>query len=44
MDNEILRSKIISEEKCDKNQDSKWWEIWSAKFIETCSLIFKKMI
>lgn len=45
MDNEILRSKIISEEeKCDKNQDSKWWEIWSAKFIETFSLIFKKMI
>ncbi|WP_414255974.1 hypothetical protein [Streptococcus cristatus] len=45
MDNEILRSKIISEEeKCDKNQDSKWWEIWSAKFIEACSLIFKKMI
>ncbi|ORO49955.1 hypothetical protein B7725_01775 [Streptococcus oralis subsp. tigurinus] len=45
MDNEILRSKIISEEeKCDKNQYSKWWEIWSAKFIETCSLILKKMI
>ena len=45
MDNESFRSKIISEEeKCDKNQDSKWWEIWSAKFIETFSLIFKKMI
>lgn len=45
MDNEIFRSKIISEEeKCDKNQDSKWWEIWSARFIEICSLIFKKMI
>ena len=45
MDNEILRTKIITEEEnCDKYLDSEWWEICSTKFVETCSLIFKKMI